>query len=105
MKKPTNPIMLWVAVVGNRYGVNTYVAVSEEAMRDEIFGYVKTWWGDEFGNLPMPQNRDQAIEAYFDKVESETCVIDSTTLAGDFEDLFHSLPGDKATGGYLEIGE
>jgi len=74
-------------------------------LRDEVFEYVKEWWLEEVGDLPMPQDRNQAIEAYFDKVESETCVIDTTTLAGDFEDLFQPLPVDKVTGGYLEIGE
>jgi len=110
MTKPIEMITLWVAVVGNkscpdpdgsrRDGVNSYVAVSEEALRNEIFEYVKLWWQDELGNLPIPQDRDEAIEAYFEKVESETCTIDSTTIAGDFGDLFRPLPGDKVTGGY-----
>ncbi|MBL7163240.1 MAG: hypothetical protein ISS57_11585 [Anaerolineales bacterium] len=105
MTETTNKIALWVGVVGNKYGVNTYVAVSEEALRKEIFEYVKAWWQDELGDLPLPQDRDQAIEAYFEQVESETCTIDSTTLAGDFEDLFRPLPAGKIHGGYLEIGE
>lgn len=100
MTGKTNTIMIWVGVIGNNYGVSTYVAVSEDALRDEILEYVKEWWQKEIGDLPMPQDRDQAIEAYFEKVESETCVIDSATLAGVFEALFHSLPGNKAQGGY-----
>jgi len=100
MTKPIEMIPLWVAVVSNKYGVNSYVAVSEEVLRDEIFEYVKSWWQDELGNLQIPQDRDEAIETYFGKVESETCTIDLTTLAGDFEDLFRPLPGDKVTGGY-----
>ena len=105
MTKPIEMITLWVAVVGNKYGVNSYVAVSEDVLRDEIFEYVKSWWQDELGNLPLPKDRDEAIETYFEKVESETCTIDSTALSGDFEDLFRSLPADKVHGGYLEIGE
>ena len=105
MTGKTNTIVLWVGVISNKYGVSTHVAVSEDALRDEVFECVKEWWQEEIGDLPMPQDRDRAIEAYFEKVESETCVIDSTTLAGDFEDLFRSLPGDKVTGGYMEIGE
>jgi len=109
----TNTIMLWIASVGNkscpelsrRDGVNSYVAISEDALRDEVFEYVKEWWQKEIGDLPMPQDRDRAIEAYFEKIESEICVIDSTTLAEVFEDLFQPLPDDKAQGGYLEIGE
>jgi len=110
MTKPIEMIPLWVAVVGNkscpdpegsrRDGVNSYVAVSEEVLRDEIFEYVKSWWQDELGNLPLPKDRDQAIETYFEKVESETCTIDSTALSGDFEDLFRPLPAGKVTGGY-----
>ena len=103
-----NTIVLLVGVVGNkscpelsrRDGVNSYVAISEDALRDEVFEYVKEWWLEEFDDLPLPQDRDQAIEAYFEKVESATCVIDSTTIAGDFGDLFRPLPGDKVTGGY-----
>ena len=113
MTGKTNTIVLWVGVVGNkscpelsrRDGVSTHVAVSEDALRDEILEYVKEWWQEEIGDLPMPQDRDQAIEAYFEKVESETFMIDSTTLAGDFENLFQPLPIDKVTVGYLEIGE
>jgi len=105
MSGKTNTIVFWVGVIGNRYGVSTYVAVSEDVLRNEVFEYVKEWWQKEIGDLPIPQDRDQAIEAYFEKIESETCVIDSTTLAGDFEDLFQPLPGNKATGGYMEIGE
>ena len=108
MTGKTNTIVLWVGVVGNkscpepsrRDGVNSYVAVSEDALRDEVFEYVKEWWQEDIGDLPIPQDRDRAIEAYFEKVESETFMIDSTTLAGDFEDMFHPLPGDKITGGY-----
>ena len=105
MTETTNKITLWVAVVGNKYGVNSYVAISEETLRDEIFEYVKTWWGDEMGDQSLPQDRDQAIEAYFEQVESESCMIDTTTLAGDFADLFRPLPDAKIHGGFLEIGE
>lgn len=83
-----------------RNGVNSYLAVSEEVLRDEIFEYVKSWWQDELGNLPIPQDRDQAIETYFEKVESETCTIDSTALSGDLGDLFRPLPASKVHGGY-----
>jgi len=105
MTKPIEMITLWVAVVGNKYGVNSYVAVSEEVLRDEIFEYVKSLWQDELGNLPLPKDRDEAIETYFEKVKSETCTIDSTALSGDLGDLFRPLPASKAHSEYLEIGE
>jgi len=88
-------IRLWVGIVNNKYGTNTYVAVSEDALRDELLEYVKTWWPEEIADLPLPLERDQAIEVYFEQVESETCVIDSTTLAGNIENL---VPVNKPAG-------
>ena len=113
MTGKTNTILLWVGIVTNKYGANTYVAVSEDALRDELFEYVKAWWPEEIADLPLPLDRDQAIEVYFEKVESETCVIDSAALAGDFEHLFRPLPNDKIRSAYgstrlttgLEVGE
>ena len=95
MTGKTNTILLWVGIVTNKYGANTYVAVSEDALRDELFEYVKAWWPEEIADLPLPLDRDQAIEVYFEKVESETCVIDSAILSGDFKNL---SPVNKSDG-------
>lgn|GEM_PF-1443077 len=81
------------------------MATSEDALRDEILAYVKEWWLEELADLRIPPERDQAIEAYFENIESESCAIDSAALCGDFGDLFCPLPNDKVWNAYMEIGE
>ena len=62
---------LHVLSVEHKHGTNTSIHRTEESARDALHDYVAMWWEREMGDEPMPDGSGQAIEAYFDRVQTE----------------------------------
>lgn len=60
-----------IAVIEHKNGSNVYVAESAELIEGEIFDYVADWWAHEFPDDAMPQDRDEAITDYFERIDGE----------------------------------
>ena len=70
-KKKEKPIQVHIAIIRHRHGQDLFVARSKDKLNDEIYGYVKSWWDeiDSPSGIEMPEDHDEAIELYFDKME------------------------------------
>src|ERR1017187_1356209 len=75
-------ITVQVLMVEHRHGTNTSVHRTEEAARDELHGYVVMWWEQEMEDQVMPEDRDEAIKAYFEAQEGEFYKIVESSLDG-----------------------
>jgi hypothetical protein len=83
----TKNIKIWIAVIEHDYGQSQYAGENENVVRSHVFDYVKGWWEKEIGeDLSMPEDRDEAIEAYFNEVD-ETCTIDFLELHLEANDV------------------
>lgn len=66
--------------ITHRHGVNLTVHPSRADLDATLDAYVKEWWKDEMGDEPMPSDRADAYDMYFDHVEDEFCDIESHTI-------------------------
>lgn len=84
---------LHLLTIINRYGDSHELHVSEEAAKDSLFAYVEQNWeqdgpkAKDGQRLPMPQDRDEAIEDYFEHSASyagadESYSIEELTVGG-----------------------
>jgi hypothetical protein len=78
-------LSLHSAVIKNMYGVDVYLATTEEGLMDDLFEYVEEHWEREMEDEEMPSDKDLAVYAYFD--------------SNDYESLY--LPGEVA----VNVGE
>jgi hypothetical protein len=65
---------IYVGVIRHKHGYDLKLASTEEGLYDEVYGYIKEWWGDFGDGAPLPEDHLTAISAYFE-------------LAGDQEGL------------------
>lgn len=63
----------WTYVIEHKRGTSlTGLAASEEGAKQRLYDeWVAYWWEEEMGSLPMPEDRDEAIEAYMHEVGEE----------------------------------
>lgn len=63
-----------VLIIQHKHGEDISVHSSEEYARNELYDYICNWWG-EWDELPwdedkecnkLPENRDEAIDMYFE---------------------------------------
>ena len=70
--------------INHRFGVDTSVFGSLEALKHYLYDYVKHWWSSETENHKMPKDKQEAIDAYFEHVgnksESEWYDVGSSEL-------------------------
>ena len=58
--------LVFTATISHKYGISTYVSLTEDGLEEQIYDYVKEWW-DQWENIPeMPKDKAKAIEVYFE---------------------------------------
>jgi hypothetical protein len=63
---------VWVLVISTRQGEEIEVYASVEAAYGGLYDYVVEWWESEIDEaVSMPENEKEAIDLYFDEVETE----------------------------------
>lgn len=62
---------IYPAIIEHRHGTDLYLGKSEDELKDKIYEYVDNWWTDELPLEDMPEDRDEAINNYFELVEGE----------------------------------
>lgn len=62
-----------VVKITHPHGVDLLAGADEVAAERALLGYVKEWWDreDETSGSEMPNDPQEAINAYFDAVEDE----------------------------------
>lgn len=67
-------IVIYVATIEHKYGVNRYAAKSPEGLMKELYEYVKEYWNEEMPEeeLLTEYEEEEAIEAYFETANGET---------------------------------
>lgn len=58
----------WVAIVEHDHGTNVAVRATREAAMDEVAAHADYWWDTEMDGEPMPEGREEKIEAYFERM-------------------------------------
>lgn len=58
---------VWVLRIEHRHGFNMEAFTTEELATESLYEYVKEWWAkDGPKDAAVPEDRDEAIEAYFE---------------------------------------
>ena len=66
---------IYLAMIEHDYGVNLYAAATEQELEDKIFSFVEMWWpAEDLG--PIPENKGEAIQIYFDDNPDERVIWD-----------------------------
>lgn len=63
-------MMVWAATIEHKGGTNLYLESSKSALDSTIFAFVCYWWDTEF-ETPIPENKDDAIAEYFERIDCE----------------------------------
>ncbi len=53
-------------VISTQYGDNVEAHWTEESANESLYNYVTEWWDAEGLDEDMPEDRDRAIETYFE---------------------------------------
>lgn len=87
-------LKIQLLLIHHRHGTNTYVRVSREQIRFELYKYVKDWWSSWFlHERTIPKDKEEAITAYFDRAEdSEQYEIEEETVELSYSDLVAKEP-------------
>lgn len=62
---------VYVLIIEHRHGTNVDVSASQQGALDALADYVNQWWEHEMPGKAVPSNAGEAIEQYFEAVESE----------------------------------
>lgn len=76
MGEPT----IWVLVIEHRHGANTYVHKTEAGAQQSLRAYVDDNWAQELGTRPVPDDEEDMIAEYFERVDDEHYSLDTNTL-------------------------
>lgn len=61
-----------ILIIEHKHGMNVYPCSTLDIATAELYGYVKTYWSNEFPNEPIPTDSQRAIDQYFDEREFYT---------------------------------
>ena len=61
--------IVWVLFIEHRHGTDTSVHTTREAAGDALYEYVSEWWNEEMWPELVPEDKDQAIMEYFDRMQ------------------------------------
>jgi hypothetical protein len=67
---------IWVAAIDQRSDISLYAGETKEALKAQLYAYVKHWWDDLGDNAPPIDSMsvDDAIDYYFeDHPDGEWC--------------------------------
>lgn len=73
-------MIIRILSIDHRHGTNTSAFGTYEEARQSLHDYVAGEWEAEIGDLGMPDDEDEAIEEYFDAVESESYKIEEDEI-------------------------
>lgn len=73
---------LWVLSLDHQYGTDVFIYPTEADARNHVARYVSEWWTTEAGleAEEMPEDQDEAIDAYYATVREESFLITETTI-------------------------
>lgn len=66
--------------IEHRHGRNVSVHPAEEEARAQLLEYVQQWWEAEIHDVDLPENPEEAIEDYFERVPDEFYTIDPCSV-------------------------
>lgn len=66
---------IWVLTILHRHGTETFACKDEGVARRQLYGYVEDGWEDAFGDEPIPEESDVAIDDYFEGNEKESYIL------------------------------
>ena len=71
---------VWILAIDHDYGTNLSAHKTETGARDNLAGYVAEWWHREMGTEPLPDEPDEAIDVYFERVENESYTLEESAI-------------------------
>ena len=70
---------VWILAIDTRYGTDLTAYESYDLARASLMQHVKTYWDLD---TPIPENQDDAIDAYFDGSTEDYYALESATVQG-----------------------
>jgi hypothetical protein len=61
---------VYAATISTKYGTNLYLSSSSGGLTMKVHEFVSENWASEFGEMPMPEDPDKAIDEYFDSSQN-----------------------------------
>ena len=55
--------------IDHKYGHDLYIHRTKEGAMASLYAYVSKWWDFEISGIPMPEDRDAAIQKYFENMQ------------------------------------
>lgn len=55
---------VWIVAIHHKHDTNLYACATEEEAKQVVADFCEHWWAHEV-DKPMPEDRDELIEAYF----------------------------------------
>lgn len=80
--EPADEEFVHVLVIDHRQGTNVHVHRTEAGARLILRTFVNEWWEDELGDIPMPEDDDEAITEYFMKANGESYTLQRAAIEG-----------------------
>lgn len=56
---------VFVLTIEHKHGSDSWVATDQDALTGCLYDFVSSWWEQELGDIPMPDDHDEAIQQYF----------------------------------------
>lgn len=78
--QPTDQTTAIALVLDHNHGTDVTIHRTHNGALAKVDQFVENWWADEMGDTPMPEDKAQARQMYFDEVEHETYVIVDAAL-------------------------
>jgi hypothetical protein len=57
---------LFLAIVEHRHGTDVFHAWGGDELMDDLYQYVKEWWHEFFEGEELPENKEEALQKYFE---------------------------------------
>src|SRR5687768_10062646 len=72
---------IWTVLLSHRHGNEVHVFPSRNAALLWLAGYCERWWDDVPGDLGMPTDPQERVDAYFEHVANELAHIEDHELS------------------------
>ena len=77
---PSDQTTMIALVIDTNHGTDVTIHRTHDGAVAKVNQFVEDWWADEMGDEPMPEDMDEARQAYFEAVEDENYVITDAPL-------------------------
>jgi hypothetical protein len=71
---------VWVLYISHEYGSNMGVYRTSERADESLYDYVQRWWDRELPDDEMPEDKQEAIDKYFELNEDEWFDLESIEI-------------------------